>query len=50
MATAYGMGESERILGTLARLYERKDVETSVPIQGAGVPFPVHCFPDGKRD
>ena len=28
-ATAYGMGESERILGTLAREYERKDVEIS---------------------
>ena len=28
-ATAYGMGESERILGTLARQYERKDVEIS---------------------
>ena len=26
---AYGMGESERILGTLARQYERKDVEIS---------------------
>ena len=26
-ATAYGMGESERILGTLARQYERKGVE-----------------------
>ena len=28
-ATAYGMGESERILGTLAQQYERKDVEIS---------------------
>ena len=28
-ATAYGMGESERILGTLAKEYERKDVEIS---------------------
>ena len=28
-ATAYGMGESERILGTLAKGYERKDVEIS---------------------
>ena len=28
-ATAYGMGESERILGTLASGYERKDVEIS---------------------
>ena len=28
-ATAYGMGESERILGTLAREYERRDVEIS---------------------
>ena len=28
-ATAYGMGESERILGTLTREYERKDVEIS---------------------
>ena len=28
-ATAYGMGESERILGTLAKNVERKDVEIS---------------------
>ena len=28
-ATAYGMGESERILGTMAKEYERKDVEIS---------------------
>ena len=28
-ATAYGMGESERILGTLAQQYERRDVEIS---------------------
>ena len=28
-ATAYGMGESERILGTLAQEYERRDVEIS---------------------
>ena len=28
-ATAYGMGESERILGTLAQGYVRKDVEIS---------------------
>ena len=28
-ATAYGMGESERILGMLAKEYERKDVEIS---------------------
>ena len=28
-ATAYGMGESERILGTLAKNYERQDVEIS---------------------
>ena len=28
-ATAYGMGESERILGTLAQGYERNDVEIS---------------------
>ena len=28
-ATAYGMGESERILGTLAKEYERRDVEIS---------------------
>ena len=28
-ATAYGMGESERILGSLAQQYERKDVEIS---------------------
>ena len=28
-ATAYGMGESERILGTLSRGYERRDVEIS---------------------
>ena len=28
-ATAYGMGESERILGTLAKKYERRDVEIS---------------------
>ena len=28
-ATAYGMGESERILGTLASRYERRDVEIS---------------------
>ena len=28
-ATAYGVGESERILGTLAQQYERRDVEIS---------------------
>ena len=28
-ATAYGMGESERILGTLAKEYKREDVEIS---------------------
>ena len=28
-ATAYGMGESERILGSLAQQYERREVEIS---------------------